>query len=290
MALDAPVHLTLDAHQLRVTVCYPLLIAADPTAQSFTYMQHWQHFPARDVPSRWQTALRLAHAAAAEASSRHAQDSCPDASRPCGQPKHAHSQPHSTCPFPRPVSAAEVCLAAPSPNFIEPCHTYGEPFLRQTLPHDQYKSSQRICQDPAQGRATLGDSASIISHQQDMSSPSALGQQISQSAQMDPADAATAAASPHLNSQQHQVQQLPGSAAMATSVDTSWDPQVRSWQPWQGDCCSFTELPVSGSLRGNEAASLAFAGLPPAPLPVPLQPAACRAAADAQATCRLNYW
>ncbi len=81
-ALDTPAHLTLDASGLKVTVSYPLLIAADPVSQTFTYIQHEQQFRSRAAPPRWQPALRLALAAVTEASSPGAGNVQPDRCQP----------------------------------------------------------------------------------------------------------------------------------------------------------------------------------------------------------------
>ena len=243
-SLDLSSHLQLDSHRLRTTVSYPLLISAEPASSSYTYIQHMQHFPTSSVPPRWQPALRLALAAVQ--SSRLSAQSV----HPTAEPAANESPPEQSWPRPDrqilPSSMAGPCDAAP---LIVPLHGYSMPALSQAADQQSWGSE---CKDrglalgPMPSRHMHGpeDLASDICHWPDPGSPTLHaaprrpeGQSCGQTGRRCPCTT-TSASRPAFQD---------GSSRTHDSI---------------ADACSFTELPVSGSLRSNDMDSLSFAELP----------------------------
>ncbi len=233
-ALDPDAHLLLSANRLRITVSYPLLIAVGPGPQEFTYMQHTQHFPALGFPQRWQPAYMLAIAAAGFSRALAMPGSAPQ--QPSPEPPGSNANPSLGPEHARPGTASSATFTNQHAQDLATAVATNAP---SAALHSQMGMSS-MDQQAGPAMHHTEDLASELSHWPDPGSP-------------------------HLRHQSG----MRGMDAWANSAErhghnehATLDSSALSSHPRSIDGDSFTQLPVSGSLEGDDAAGLAFAELP----------------------------
>lgn len=245
-SLDLSTHLQLDAHHLRVNVSYPLLIAAEPTSQTYTYIQHAQHFPVSNVPSRWQPALRLALAAKhPPTASPLPATANPSAARNTSKPSQQEAQQQTPC-----LGMAASCgelehQAMPRADDSMPalCQAAGQQF-QGSQPCQRGNSLAMPSWRTAEG---LQDVGSEICHWPDPGSPL-----------------------PHGNPGHQPLRSFSSDTRQPARRPATGDPALGPYgmevasgvHQLSVDACSCTPLPVSGSLGDGDTETLAFAELP----------------------------
>ncbi|KAK9832869.1 hypothetical protein WJX74_000128 [Apatococcus lobatus] len=231
---DLSTHLQLDSHRLRVTISCPLLVAAEHASRSYTYIQHTQYFPTSNVPSRWEPALCLAHAAA------HV---------PTGSPCVLPQAEAATNDSPSEQQRADSSQQNACPSLVSPAlydhHKHPAVFLsKDSMAAHQNQGRQQADRGlhPAMlSTSMLGNEnmASDIVHWPDPGSP----------------PAHTNPEYPLLKDNDHIHNRTPAAAMRQACTEDA------RMQRLSTEMCSCTELPVSGSLRKDETESLSFAEL-----------------------------
>lgn len=234
---DASTQLLLDPHRLRATVCYPVLIAADPSRQAFTYMSHQQQFAVKALPPRWYPALRVALAAAHHACAAHAAglgtaghlstqqdpDQCKQRAwadaRPLPLPQHASGQQQPYAPQADAIMSQDVWQAEHGPDLSCACLPAPAPGQHEML---MYAPREQICGVLPGADHTMAPFSSEL--------------------------AGTAG------------YQWPVGVSVASS-STPQHPCEQYLQLQEAWSSNITRLPVPGGLRGDPAGDLAFTEL-----------------------------